>query len=369
MRLAIGLVDIPAARTSTRRVARINNQYGHTEKPGFVLDKLTQLVKGPTVEIVSLCAPEPYPTADAGKVFQTNAAVGALRVVYDLFTDAVIHVRGKALFFAGKSLKALTGRRRLLGLYSSALAATALAQGENLRTAINVAVRIGRDVDDAAINTQPHFGIKALRFGDVAGLVNVVLTIAQNQIGFALHTLQQLKLALPGQECHFLATVNRPDGDRLFVELPTEDAVVVGDRTQRGKPALSLLVQLVGVCDLGDGTYRHLCRQAKLFADQIVGGMVQIVLPKLLGHPRDTTDFVSGFVGRHKGLSQRFGLLFARLQLDLRNQFHAYSIAHFFKYRKPADARILISSLAAAVFPPTTQVGGIQTEVYNELYF
>ena len=149
----------------------------------------------------------------------------------------------------------------------------------------------------------------------------------ENQVRFALLRLQQRALALTANKRDALSTVHCPDRDFGLVNVPAQNAVIIGDRAIGLESPLGVPVQFVGVGNAGDTAHDHLSRQTKSGACFVVGQFVEAILPELFTLPRPRADSVTGSVGRFHRLFECGKLSSRRKEFDLRHEVHASSVA------------------------------------------
>src|SRR5262249_49785127 len=109
-------------------------------------------------------------------------------------------------------------------------------------------------------------------------------------------------------------------------ERKREDALIVGNRAVGLKRALCFAIQLVGVCDLADATYRQLSGQAKCFTRRLIGQLMDGKLAKGLSRKGNLTDVVAGSIGHFKRAPERVGLGGCRLQFQMEGELHLASL-------------------------------------------
>lgn len=282
----------------------------------------------PIAMLSTLFATKPYPFANALQILKGNSATGAFRKLNNALGNRMVHILLKAVLATGELLQSALGTLRTNGLKRSTTGFVPLTGCFNLLAGEDIAVAIGRKVDNAQVHTKPLFGGVRVLLINLAGLIKVVVAVAIDQIRFALHVFKHLQLAFTCNKWDTLATVNGPDIHGLAIEFPGEDAIVVSNRTERPKRALVFAVQLVGIRNLRNRTYRHLRRKTELAANIMVDAMVQVILAEHLCHPCVVADMLRRLVSRQECLPEKFGLFFGWVQLHLRYQFHVYSIPY-----------------------------------------
>jgi len=88
----------------------------HSGTLSLVLKKGIELVEGPAVERVPPVARKPSPFANALEVFQSDAAIGALRDGHDLVRYLVIDLRGMSSLLLASPRQSALGATGLLRL-------------------------------------------------------------------------------------------------------------------------------------------------------------------------------------------------------------------------------------------------------------
>lgn len=330
---SVALINTTAYGTGARSIMWVNRNYGHTGQPSLVLDKGSKLEERPVMQRSSLGATQPYPPADTLEVFKSNPATGVFRAGHDAFADRVVGIRSKPVFLAGQLLEASARRLRALALQPGAQATMAITHVVHGVTTVNRPVAVRREVDNAQVHAQEFAYVFGRGFLHLAHLVQVEFAAPKDQVRFALHERQQGKLTLARDKRDGLPSAHRPDAYGLRGQLPGQDVAVIGDAAMRAESTPRFAVELVGVGDLRQQANGHLGRQLVALAHIVVAGVVQVVLAKRLGVPGVCADEVRRRVRHLKCALQQVGLFRRRLELDLRNQFHAYqystTVQHF----------------------------------------
>ncbi len=322
MRRTISFINTTARRASATCVSRINQNHRYANPFSLVFDKGAQLKERPTMQRCSLRLPNPYPVAYPFEIFEGNSASGVLSLSNDTFADVVVRPLGKPLFFAAKFAQATLSGFRVFTLKFLAQATMTETNVFDCLSRMNFAVRIRGDVDDSGVYTKRVSKLHWRRFFNIACCEQKVVSFGCSQIGFALSCLQQLALPFTAYERYSHAPIHRPDRDSGLLDLPAEDAFVVGNAASCLKSVLRFFVQLVSVGDFRNTTHGHLSRQAKLRTHLRVSEMVQFVLTEPLALPRRTADVVARGIRSFKGAFQCACLLWRGLKFDLRGQFH-----------------------------------------------
>lgn len=316
------LGGITANRTHLRGIGRVYKNNRHAGERSFVQYLPSQIVERPTMQLGTLIASSPYPIADALKVFKSNTASGAFRNVHKLLANLVIHILCESLFFTGKFFETTFGGLRAFLLQAFSLSASSFSNRIDLVPGELFAVRGGSNVGNTQIHAHKFFHVVRFGFINVTGGKEIKLIVNQNKVTFAPLGVEQFKLSFPGKKGDGLATFDCPDTYGLFVNLPGEDAVIVGEAAGGSKGAFGLTVEFVGIGDFGDGTHNHLSGKGELFPHRPVNQTVNGKLFKYSIVPSDLADIVARSISGLQGFKQCSVLLFSWLKFDFSRKFH-----------------------------------------------
>jgi len=350
----IRFINAATDGASTRSVARINFQHRNTYPSRLVLDKAFQLEERPIGVSCSLLASNSGPRPNASQVLNGNRPLRVLRLLHESFTDRVVRIGLEASLSPTDTPQFTPSSFRALALQVAAAMSINPTLLFNHCAGERLPVRVGRQIDDAQVNAEYIVNCSRVGFVNVAGRQQIELTAPSKQVAFALLVLQQRKLACAAGKGDTQATVNCPNRDRLLINVPAQNASIVGDATSQVERAFGLAIQLVGVGHFSDATHHDLRRQFReRLAGIVVGQLVQFELPKGLGFPRAVAQVIASRVRQFKRAPERSSLLRRRQELDLSGKFHVLNIAqkcHVVKYRKE-EGRFL-SRLKAGVSTP-----------------
>ena len=346
----IGFVTVPTLRASAASVARINRYGGKPGKPSLVLDKGPELTKRPLGMSRALRPSNRSPRADALQVFETDSSLGFNGLGYEPLGDYVVRVALVAALPLRQLLQVALGAFRSCLLKPGADALVSPARPFNLFGGVNLTIGVGGNIDHSKINAYPVFGSARRRFLNIHGGEQVPLFVPVDEVGFALAKLQKLSGSLAAYKRDGLPTSDGPDRDLRVV--PAEDAVIIGNRSQRLERALAPLVELVGIGNLGDGADYHLRSEAGGLSHAVVSELVDPVLPKRAMLPCYIAYLVSRSVGRTKRLFKRVSLFPSRNEFHLDSELHVWIMPQIIKYRKMLKCRVFLRSLKEVVSNP-----------------
>lgn len=266
------------------------------------------------------------PFADALEIFEGDAATGVFGLRNQLFGYDVVHVAGKPGFFSAALLQEPLDGLGAFCLKSCSQFSVAFPQAIRFASRIGVPVRVGGDVDDAQVDTQEIGSDTGRRIFDVAGLVQIEGTIVINQVGLSLPGLEQHHLPLTGKEGNALSASDCPDRDGLVRQAPGQDALVIGNGTQRFESTPSSTIELVGISHLGEHPHNNLRRESEPFAQLVVECSMQVELAERLVLPSVIAYVIGSGVGRFQRTLESVRLLRRRVEFYLGDQFHGHSV-------------------------------------------
>ena len=303
---------------------RIDKDPKHAASLRLVGNKAAQLVKAPRVHAVALIFLSPYPVADAVEVFESNPASGAFSQRYHRFGNYMIHVSRKELFFSAAFLQKTLGALGAFLLQLATQRVIAMAHLVDVRTGMPVAVRIKSDVGNSEINADQIGWQRGLGFLDLNTDVQIKAAVAIDQIALPAWQRKHRALFFAADEWDGASSCHCPDRDRRLVQVPREQMQIVDHRAS-GLERSWALADRIDFRNLGASANGSLSGKAKEQTNASITRGLEFkrrVNTKLSGPLRKP---IARRIKRFHRLKQTFGLLWRRLQLNLGNQFHAYS--------------------------------------------
>ena len=246
--LTIGFIAVTALGTRSTRISRVNKVDGYASLLCLVSDKAFQLVKSPIAHLPSHFPIKTVgPLSDIFKVFQSECLAGKKCRLHKLFTDNVIDVLAKARGFQSYLLQGASCPLRAALLQATTVGADASAQSLDCCARIGMALAIRRKLYYAEVNSKYAVGFDKQRVWNADRCHQVEVAIDKSKVSFALTESKKPTLIRPAHKGQFNPSVNRPDRNLPFVDVPFENTVIKGNCACRLKCALSALVQLIGV--------------------------------------------------------------------------------------------------------------------------
>jgi hypothetical protein len=341
LRNTVSFIDMAALRAGTRGIARVNQFDQHPRQFGFVFDKGAQLKECPRGMLPPLATPNRYPVPDTAQILERDTATGVFSLCDNPLRDAVIFVRGEALFLLGALSEKTLARLRSLGLKFSTEFGMAFPEPVYSSPGIGLTLGVSGDVDDAEVNAQELANVSRWWFLNLTGLEKIEHSIPQYKVSFADKVRQEFCLPFSNGKRDAETAVKRPDRNDAVCQFPREDTFIVADAAMPSKKARSCFVHLIGIGHFSQHAHHYLGRQFKAAAQVVIEKMVEIVLPKGFGFPRLLTDMVCGIIYRLKSTEKRAVLGLIGKEFNLCNQLHACIITQSSRIEKKGGSGFL----------------------------
>jgi hypothetical protein len=323
---AIAAFGMPTCATSLAGVGRIDKRYWHTCSLRFVADKRSQLAEGPIAMSRSLLPCNPCPRSDALEILKDKRTLRAFGFSNQPLADVVIGIFVKAPLATSELTQAAFGRLRSDLLERLTAHQIPLAAALDLLARKRFTVAVGRQIDNAQIDAQDTRDIDRLGRLDFASNEQIPFATDQRQIGFPALGRKQFTLASATDEREDLPPIKRPDRNFRTFQVIRENAIVIGNRTQRRKRPLQLPIPFVRIGDFGDTAHRKLRGQMERLAHRLIGQVVDRELAKGFRLPCHLTDEVARGVGCLKRVLKRVSLCWRREQLQLNCESHDMTV-------------------------------------------
>ncbi len=335
---AIRFFTVAADTTCAACIARVNGNQAYAFTLRLVGQERSELRKSPVGMLGSVFPPNSCPRAYVLQILYSNRPVRVFGFRDKFLADSMVHVALIAALLTAQFLESALGRWSAYLLQDASTLLIPLAILLYSFAAIALTVRVGSDVGDAKVNAKRVINLLRRRLWNLAHGKQKELAFAIDQIRFALTGFKHFLLSFTANVRDRLATANSPDIDELLLSSPCQNAVIKSNRAKRFEFPASMLVQLVSIGNFGNTAHHNLSRKPAAFSNVRVKGFMDGVLPKSLRSPRKLTYPITSGVSLLKRFFEKSGLLSARIQFDLRYQFHTRSITQL-QYLKQAEAR------------------------------
>ena len=329
---------MPTKGAALRCVSWINHGYSYTSQPCFVGHELPELVESPVVMPGSLSAPNSYPLTDTPQIFESDPARGAFRSPDESLADAVVDVFLEAGEPPGELHECTLGGPCADRLEDGSALLIPLASGFQRFARECIAIRCGRQIDNAQVNSEPPFRIIGVRLLDLADLVEIEGPIAVDQVGCAPQALlDPCFLTWAKGEQDLEPSFYRPDGDNGFVLFgaPGENTLIIGNGTMRFENTLRLTVELalvprmgIRIRHFGNAANNNLRRQVReLLAYLRIEALLEFVSFETVVFPGKIADIATSGIGGFHCPLESADLIRRGQEFDLSDEVYRFSVS------------------------------------------
>lgn len=323
----IGFIAVPASRTSTAAISRVNEYNRDANAPSLVHDKLRQFVERPIAYLPAHLSTESRCSlANTGEVFERDCLSRYKCRLDDCFTDVVVDPLRETADLTANLFERAPCTATTIALKSTTVLSTALTAVRNAIAGITVAVAVHSYVDDAEVDAENAVNLDQWRVGNANGRKQVERSVDERKVAFALTEGQQSALIVATDKLDFLAAVDGPNRDFAPIDVPVQYPVVEGNRAECLKESLRLAVQFIGIGDLADAADHNLSRKSR---DCAHGGILRAVKRKLaegLVFPGPRRQAVANRVRGFHRAAERGGSFQIRNKFHLGNKFQRIDI-------------------------------------------
>jgi hypothetical protein len=246
----------------------------------------------------------PHPRAYPRQIFQGYRSLRAFGKLNKLFADHVVRVGCEATLFAGKLFQAALCGARVTFLKLGPQPAVAVSDRIDLSATTDGAIRVGGDVFDSEVYADNSVRDKRFWLFDFAYGKQIEIAAPIYEVCFPNAGFQELHLSLSGHKRNTLASGHGPDAHGRLVQVPGEDAIIVGDGAARLEPSFAPLVLPIGISDFGKTADHHLSGESKTDFNLPVAKFLEGELPESPLLPCNLGDAIARGVRLSKRLFQ-----------------------------------------------------------------
>lgn len=292
---------VPAPATCLGRVAWVDGHDNDTHHGRFVGNLGAKIGVTPTAVRSSLRPIQPYPASQVRQVFDRHSSPRLGRALDYRLANDVVHVSLETVLSLAPLATQFAGATRALLLDLAAHMRVAGTQSQYLCAAVLRAVAIGRESDDAEVDTKHivrcghgHVEEMGAHFQSPAPLF-IAHEVGLGQFrGISEH----LPLMPTDAQLDLDATAQRRDA-RSIVDDAVQARRIEDDRPRGPKSVPLGLVGFVAISHDSDSADDVLGHEAVVSAHGGVGQALEPDLVKLLSIPRHTADIVARRIKLH----------------------------------------------------------------------
>jgi len=335
--------DKTAARTGLGSIPRVDQFNQDAGNLSFVGNKLTELIESPRMVAAPLAMSNLCPLPDAIQIFQGNQARGAFSLRHQLLADYVVGILSKVGLSTREFSEMSFSRFRSLALERCLEFISFLSNLIYLLSRVKLAIAINGKVNDTEVNADSSNRVIGCGFGGINSNSKIKHAFPQNKVSLLDHTIY------PG----FLISTN-PDRDNLpalksedrnFIQPFERQNALVVDHSRMGIEYYQLgLVSAVSIGDLPNTANCHLSGEPVVFAEFLVGKMVEFYLSRCVVAKGKLGDIIAGFVKAFHSLKKRLTLLWTWSKFYHQGLLHNCSIDKYLLPVKYFERRVSASS-------------------------
>lgn len=289
---SVGPFAMSTHRTGARRVASVNQTKRHAALDGAVFHKLSQLVEAPTAVLRPLRPSQPYPFADARKVFELQLASSAFGRFNEVLGNLVVGIAAESRLFPRDLLESALGRTGAALLQARTVALVLPAFVLDLSARKGFAVGGSSKLHYAEVNTQSALGFFWRFILKPALQMDVPLALSASDKLTPLNGesgAQKVPLIPADFEGDSQPAIHSRERDGFVGNLDAQDALVVVNRSSL-KSTRPLAFALA---NSGYGPHRKVGAEAKLSPNILVGQLLQGELGEVLPFSGDLQNVVT----------------------------------------------------------------------------
>lgn len=333
MRRTVTLINTATDRTGARGITRVNKFDYNSCQYRFVLDKTTQLSECPRVMLSPLAVSNRDSVMDTAQIFKSDTSASVFSLCNNTFGNSVIDIGSEASFFVRTFYKKSFGCLCAFGLEFATKFGLTLSEAVDLITGIRFAVGIGGDINDTEVNPQVTIGIIRSWFRSIYHNSKVKGTITENQVRLSNLTVYPSFL-ISADTCGDNLSADQSQNRDLIKPLPGKDTLVINHSRVGIERVLDFSIYLIALRDLGNCSYRHLCRESVVLTKIAINYVVKVELTIGRSLKSLTRCVVATFVESFHCLNQSFMLIWIRKEFNHQGLFHTRSVEYYYPHVK-----------------------------------
>ena len=316
--LAVPNANVAAIMASLRSISRIDGDNLNAINLALIFKERTELIETPRVaspaeRLVTFLGV--HTQADILQVLNGNSLVFFLCFLYDLLAYAMIDNSDKSSLTSFQPFQQLMTVASAFRLNRSPHFVVPVSYildliGGNVR-----AVRQGNNIRNAHIDTYEVLRTLFFLVGNVYRLIEVELSLDENEVGFSLCELHELRTV--AGICYLLTPTDKRDGTNRLGSVVGEHTAVISDSSELTEVSLLLPIEFVRIGNLADCTHDKLGRNVVCFLNRIVNLLVQTKLLEHTASQRYLRDSVASLVENAESLFQHRDLFFRWKQFNV----------------------------------------------------
>lgn len=320
---AVCFRHISALRAGSGCVSWIDSTERNAGTLGLVSDLCLEVKETPVVEPVAIGFIGLNVRADVRQIFNGDAQMQAFSFLNNGFGNGVVGDLLESGLLSAHGVKFAPCAAATGLLEHGALGSVPLAHSLNMLTTECLPQAVRGNLHDTEVYTENSVRSNLFVLVNFDNTGNVPFPLDKHQVYFALAEWNKFALELSTNERNYLPTSDRPEIDVIaFCE--TKDSIIERLRGPLSELAhlLSLVLQLVGVSNLGNTTHSSLRGKVELLAHGAVMRLVQSVLAEHARLERKFRKPIARCIAALKRIPKRSLLRGIGCQFEVNHKLH-----------------------------------------------
>jgi hypothetical protein len=314
-RRPVSLRDMPARRTRSGSVTRIDEYHRYSDDLGFVFDEGSEKVEVPSMQVATLSLVNRYPRSYALEIFEGDRSLGVFGFRNQLLGNAVVHILRESGHPTRKLLQMAFCGLGVFALESGFQRIKSVSGFVDLLARMDLTVRVNREVLDTKIGTENTSRVKGRFFRNFNHNAKVERAFEKDQVGLALDSVHPSLLVFSKSDRNQLSPPDGGDG-HPFKSFPSENPLIVDDGTVKPKLWFDRLVSFVGFSNLGYGPNRELRRETEPLTNVVVNNLMDLDLVGGVHRKSGLRNVITCFVEAMHGIEEKLVLFISRIEFN-----------------------------------------------------
>ena len=324
--------NMMAHATSLTCVSGRNNNQFDPIKQRFISQKLTKLVKTPTIQFCLLCLTFWLcRKSNFTQIFNSNAFVFCFGFCYYLLANCMVINRNEPSFSTTKPFQEFFSSFSAFALNACPYFRIFFTNLFKLFGIIISAIRKNGNICLSKINTQKGFYISNIFFGYINSLKQVKLAFLVNQIRFAFNVRQVVSIM--ANKRYFNPSTYCPKRNNVIWFIGHNPAVIT-NTSKWSKFSFGFLVKFVSVSNFCYTSYQYLTAKFERSLVAMVNFVMEFKIIENLLFPSHIRNGITNSISFLHRFEKQVNLFVSRQKLYFQRQFHGTNILNNFTYQK-----------------------------------
>ena len=341
--------DMFAHATSLTCISgRDNNQF-NAIKQRLVSQKLTKLVKTPTIQFCLLCLTLWLCSkSNFTQIFNSNALVFLFGFNHYLFANCMVINQNEPAFSTTKPFQEFFSSFSAFALNACSYFRIFFTNFFKLFRIIISAIRKNGNVCLSKIHTDKFLNLFNIFFWNINGLKKVKLPFLVNQICFTFNVRQVVSIM--ANKGNFNPATDSPKGNNI-VRLVGHNPTVITYTSKWSKFSFSFLVKFVSIGNFCNTSYKNLTAKFKRSFIGVVNFVMKFKIIENTLFPSHIRNGITNSISLLHRFEKQISLFISRQKFYFQCKFHEAKILNNFIYQKIITNFVKQFNYGAAIPP------------------